>query len=196
MLNLFIASKHSVLPNYIFLFLKGFTQDQRFRLLTELNKNIDLLIIDIETISPQEAKKYVGNYPTLLFTRKIIPFVVRYTSLLDINGIISLDMEPEDISKTLEESLKGEIFYHNEMISILFSPQINELAEKVAAITNREIDIVKLMLKDKTNEEIASELGLSIRTVNAHKGNIMRKIGSKTTSGMVKAIMDYFPIDC
>jgi len=194
MLELFVASKHSVIPNYIFLFLREFTSDRDFKLLAEVKKSLDILIIDTETINPQEAKKFVGNHPMLLFTRKISPLLVRYTSILDINGIISMDMEPEEIQKTIEESLKGEIFYHDEMISMLFSPQINELSEKVSAITNREIDIVRLMLKDKTNEEIAIELGLSIRTVNAHKGNIMRKIGAKTTSGMVKVFMDYFPM--
>ena len=67
------------------------------------------------------------------------------------------------------------------------------MAEKVASLTDRENEILKMMLKDMTNEEIAKLLNLSVRTVNAHKGNIMRKVEAKTTSGLIKTIMDYSP---
>ena len=49
------------------------------------------------------------------------------------------------------------------------------------------------MMKDMTNEEIADELNLSVRTVNAHKGNIMRKVGAKTTSGLIQILLEYSP---
>lgn len=164
-----------------------------FRLAIDMNSNIDLTIIDTETISPQSSEEFIGDFPTLLFARHIRPFLISYTTRFDINGIVSLDMEPEALLKTLEEASKGEIYYDEEMISILFSSKMNELAKKVGSITAREMDIVKLMLNDRTNEEIATLLGLSVRTVNAHKGNIMRKIGANTTSGMVKIILDYSP---
>lgn len=192
-LDIFVASKNSILPNYLFLFLKEFVPDRNFRLAVRSDKNIDLMIIDTETVSPAMTADYISEWPVLLFSRHIRPFLISYTSQYDINGILSLEMEPEALLKTLDESMKGEIYYDEEMISILFSPQMNELARKVGSITSREIDIVKLMLKDMTNEEIATHLRLSVRTVNAHKGNIMRKIGAKTTSGMVKIVMDYSP---
>ena len=192
-LNIFIASKNSILPNYLFLFLKEFSIGLNFKLAIEMTSKIDMTIIDTETIPPKYSKKFIGDFPTLLFARYVQPFLISYTSKFDINGILSIDMEPEALIKTMEESTKGQIYYDEEMLSILFSPKKNELAEKVGSITSREIEIVKLMLKDITNEKIASILGLSVRTVNAHKGNIMRKIGAKTTSGMVKIILDYSP---
>ena len=78
-------------------------------------------------------------------------------------------------------------------ISLLFSNKVNELAERIASLTDRENEIIVMMMKDLTNEEIASNLKLSVRTVNAHKGNIIRKIGAKTTSGLIKIIVDYSP---
>lgn len=188
-----MASKNSILPNYLFLFLKEFIPERDFRLAVNLDKSVDLVIIDTETISPANSADFLGEWPILLFARHVRPFLISYTSQYDINGILSLEMEPEALLRTLDEALQGEIYYDEEMISILFSPQMNDLAKKVGSITSREIDIVKLMLKDMTNEEIANDLNLSVRTVNAHKGNIMRKIGAKTTSGMIKIVMDYSP---
>lgn len=192
-LDIFVASKNSILPNYIFLFLKEFSINLEFRLANEIGEKVDILIIDTDSISPGESMEYTGKCPILLFTRRINPFLISYTDKYEINGVLSLDMEQEGIIKTLEEADKGEIYFNEEMISILFSPKMNELSAKVSSITARELDIVKLMLKDLTNEEIAAHLKLSVRTVNAHKGNIMRKMGTKTTSGMIKTILDYSP---
>ncbi len=192
-LDIFVASKNSILPNYLFLFLKEFSTSHELKLAINPTDGLDLIVVDTETISPTECEKFTGMCPTLLFARHIRPFLISYTKRYDINGIVSLDMEPEALLRTMEESLKNEIYYDEEMISILFSPKMNDMASKVDSITSREMDIVNLMLKDMTNEEIASHLGLSVRTVNAHKGNIMRKIGAKTTSGMVKIILDYSP---
>lgn len=192
-LEIFVVSKNSILPNYIYLLLKEFSINLEFRLAIEIGAKVDLVIIDTDTISPAESVDYIGDYPILLFARHINPYLISYTNKYEINGILSLDMEQEGIAKTLNESINGEIYFNEEMISILFSPKMNELSEKVRSITSRELDIVKLMLKDMTNEEIATDLKLSVRTVNAHKGNIMRKIGAKTTSGMIKMILDYSP---
>lgn len=193
-LDIYVASKNSILPNYVFLFLKEFAMNLDFKLAIEVTKNTDLVIIDTDTISPKETGSLIGDHPIVLCSRHIRPYLINYTSLYEINGVISLAMEEEDITKTINEAMAGEIYFNEEMISILFSPKMNELSQKVLSITAREMDIVKLMLKDRTNEEIASELKLSVRTVNAHKGNIMRKIGAKTTSGMIKIILDYSPV--
>lgn len=192
-LDTFVASTNSILPNYLFLFMKEFSLGVDFRLAVDRNSKIDLTIIDTETISPNAAEEFIKDGATLLFARHIRPFLISYTTRFDINGIVSLDMEPEALIKTFSEVIEGEIYYDEEMISILFSSKMNELAQKVGSITAREMDIVQLMLDDKTNEEIATLLDLSVRTVNAHKGNIMRKVGAKTTSGMVKMILDYSP---
>lgn len=193
MQNLYVASKHSGLANYLFLFLRALFKHCEFRLVPEYNKNIDLMLIDVETTMPNECKKLMGKHATLLFTRMVKPQLISYTSILDINGVISLDMEPEKIQKTLEKAIKKEIYYHEEMISLLFSSKVNESVVKIKSITNRELDIIRLMLKDMTNEEIAKQLQINIRTVNTHKNNIMRKTGVKTASGLVKMIVDYFP---
>lgn len=192
-LDIFVASKNSILPNYIFLFVKEFVVDKNVRLAIDFNDEIDIIIIDTETISPNETESFIHGKPTLLFARHIKPFLISYTSKYDINGVLSLEMEPDALIKTITNAPSGEIYYDEEMISILFSPKMNELAKKVDAITSREMDIIQLMLKDFTNENIAAELNLSVRTVNAHKGNIMRKIGAKTTSGMIKIVIDYSP---
>ncbi|MTI87674.1 MAG: response regulator transcription factor [Balneolaceae bacterium] len=53
-------------------------------------------------------------------------------------------------------------------------------------ITDRELEVLKLIVEEHTNQEIADELYISVRTVDAHRRNLLQKIGAKNTAGLVK----------
>ena len=190
MKELFIVSKNTSLSNYLYLILDEIYPNT-LSLALDYSDSLDLIIVDSETISPDEMQKYASETPAILFSFELRPALIQYTSKFDINGIISLTMEASDILKTLQVALAKDIYYNEMMIGILFSNKSNEISEKISSLTDRENEILLLMMKDMTNEEIAEELDLSVRTVNAHKGNIMRKIGSKTTSGLIQTLLDY-----
>ena len=50
----------------------------------------------------------------------------------------------------------------------------------------REMEIFKLFAEGDSNRNIAEKLFISIRTVETHKNNIMKKVGLKTTVDLVK----------
>ena len=52
-------------------------------------------------------------------------------------------------------------------------------------LTKREMEILKLIVKDYTSQEIADKLFISIRTVETHRKNIMVKLHTKSTIGLV-----------
>lgn len=194
MKDIFIVSKNTNLPNYLFLLLKEIAPERSFSLSVELSKSVDLIIIDTETIEPGEVSHLSVDAPVILFAYEIKPLLIQYTSKFDINAVISLTTEAGDLLKSIDTALERDIFYNDNMIAMLFSNKINSVSEKVGSLTERENEIIAMMMKDLTNEEIATDLNLSVRTVNAHKGNIMRKVGAKTTSGLMRIIMDYSPL--
>jgi DNA-binding CsgD family transcriptional regulator len=53
-------------------------------------------------------------------------------------------------------------------------------------LTRREKEVIRLFASSKTNKEIAEALSISIRTVETHKSNVMKKINLKTTVDLVK----------
>ena len=53
-------------------------------------------------------------------------------------------------------------------------------------LTPREVEIVRLIWAELTANEIAAELRISPRTVEAHRWNIARKLGARSTVGIVK----------
>ena len=63
-----------------------------------------------------------------------------------------------------------------------FNPYRNH---PVKRFTSRETDVIKLICEQYTNKEIATKLGLSIRTVESHREKIQEKTGAKNSVGVV-----------
>ena len=53
-------------------------------------------------------------------------------------------------------------------------------------LTNREKDVVKLLADGYSNEEVGTILGLSRRTIEAHRARVMLKLNIHTLPGLVK----------
>jgi DNA-binding NarL/FixJ family response regulator len=57
-------------------------------------------------------------------------------------------------------------------------------------LTEREIEIIKLVKNGLTNKEIAATLFLSTRTVETHRARILKKLGLKNSISLIKLIND------
>ena len=57
--------------------------------------------------------------------------------------------------------------------------------EKNLGLTNRELEILQLIVNGKSNKEIASDLDLSVNTVSVHRANIMEALGIHNTAELV-----------
>jgi DNA-binding NarL/FixJ family response regulator len=53
-------------------------------------------------------------------------------------------------------------------------------------LTDREREILQLIAEGKTNKEIATTLNLSLKTVETHRSNLMRKLKVKEVTGLVQ----------
>lgn len=52
-------------------------------------------------------------------------------------------------------------------------------------ITERELQVIQLTSEDISSKEISVKLGISIKTVETHKYNILRKTGCRTIAGLL-----------
>ncbi|WKZ74885.1 MAG: LuxR C-terminal-related transcriptional regulator [Vicingaceae bacterium] len=58
--------------------------------------------------------------------------------------------------------------------------------ESQIEISGRELEVLKFIIDGLTNAEIAGKLVLSIRTVDSHRRNILKKTNCKNTAALVK----------
>ncbi len=72
---------------------------------------------------------------------------------------------------------------------VVLDPQVSRPAvlkgERNGGLTNREVEILQLIVDGKSNKEIADQLGLSANTVAVHRANIMDALGIHKTAELV-----------
>jgi FixJ family two-component response regulator len=65
-----------------------------------------------------------------------------------------------------------------------------ELAGKLAALSDREKQVFDRVAEGQMNKVIAADLGISERTVEVHRGQVMRKLGVRTLAQLVRVKID------
>lgn len=53
-------------------------------------------------------------------------------------------------------------------------------------LTSREMEVLQLIAEGKPNKETASDLGISIKTVEKHRGHLMGKLDIHDTAGLTR----------
>lgn len=66
------------------------------------------------------------------------------------------------------------------------SQEATEAAERIATLTARELEVLQGLITGKQNKEIARGLGLSPRTVEIHRANVMEKLGVRSLPEAVR----------
>lgn len=63
-----------------------------------------------------------------------------------------------------------------------------DLAQKAALLTERELEVARLVAQGLLNKQIADRLSISLPTVKLHRGNAARKLGVRSAVAMAKAL--------
>jgi two-component system response regulator FixJ len=66
----------------------------------------------------------------------------------------------------------------------------SEAAERLAALSTREREVLEGVVKGLSNKEVARELGISPRTVEAYRANLMMKMGADSLSELVRMAIE------
>ena len=107
------------------------------------------------------------------------------------SGYILKNTGKEELIKAIMVVSEGNYYFSNEvtdsiMKDILFSSQGKNEKNLKVELTARESEILGLITRENTNSEIAKKLFISVRTVDAHRRNILEKTGCRNTAGLVK----------
>ena len=90
-------------------------------------------------------------------------------------AIVSVNAGKIYVCKEIQENLSRQVFEDDE------TPDISKLSE-------REIDVLKLIKDGMSSKEIAEKIFLSTRTVEVHRSNILKKLNLKNTATLLKFI--------
>jgi DNA-binding NarL/FixJ family response regulator len=93
-------------------------------------------------------------------------------------GYLLKDAEADEVAAAIRAAHRGELQL-DPAIARLLMPRRDEpsVSDPAAAMTARELDVLRVVGAGKANKEIAAQLGISERTARTHVSNILSKLG-------------------
>ena len=157
------------------------------------NNKVDILLTDVmmpKLSGAELAKKVKQQFPRV----KILALsmsgqgdvVSNMINDSDINGYVLKNIGKQELLKALEKIAGGGIYFSDEVIDELQLTSKRKKEKDEAHLTDREIEITRLIEKEYNNKQIAVALFISERTVETHRKNIFRKTNTNSVIGLVK----------
>jgi DNA-binding NarL/FixJ family response regulator len=173
--------------------------EEAIRLIT--NNDFDIIIMDYklpdktgdiitkEILGVKSGLKIIGlsNYDEEIYASEMLNAGAK--------GYVLKNIDSEELIRAIEKVLSGELYYSaeiaNRMISMKLKATHDEqiVREKEGLkdqLSKREVEIIKFIVNEHTNEEISKILELSKRTVDNHRQNILTKLNLRNTAGLVR----------
>lgn len=108
-------------------------------------------------------------------------------------GYVTKNSSKQEMYDAIKSVMRGEIYICAEIQKNITNQMlVVEDDNKISKLTEREIEIIKLIKNGSTNKEIAELLFLSPRTVETHRARVLKKLNLKNSLSLVKYINDSF----
>ena len=83
--------------------------------------------------------------------------------------------------------MKGAVYYSPEAYKLLRQPiNSKDYTDSLKMLTPRETDVLQMVGEGYSSKEIAASFDLSVRTIDAHRSNIMRKLNLRGATDMTR----------
>lgn len=108
------------------------------------------------------------------------------------DGYLLKDASEQDFLAAIDTVLKGEQYIQKSMQDLMLKEAMGQKKDNsyIPKLTRREKEILQLIIDEKTTQEIADTLFLSVSTVETHRMNLISKLGVKNVAGLVKLTLE------
>lgn len=210
-MRILVADDHKILLDALALLLASIegvevvskhTNGQRVLAALEIEPDIDLVVSDLQMpvmggieLTLKMRERFPGVKICLL-TVADRPEAVKEAIRAGADGYVLKSAERRELEAALKTIVDGGKFYSPEVLMLLASDKSIEFVPDLdkpqkIAITQREMDVLKLIAQEMSGTQIAEILFISPTTVETHRKHLMQKLGVQTTVGLVKYAIKY-----
>ena len=158
----------------------------------ELSPDIVLMDIDMPhmdglAVTELLRKELPGVKVLILSMHSNTDYVLRIIQS-GARGYILKAASPEELVRAIETVESGEAFFSPDIARVALNQFVRGPGEgpTPAQLTNREREVLIQIAEGLSNKEIASHLGVGVRTVETHRERIMRKLNIHSVAGLTK----------
>lgn len=103
------------------------------------------------------------------------------------SGYLSKKEPQNELLTALRTVCKGSRYLDNDLMNSVLGGLVTGRAEEGhEALTDLELQVLRLLGRAVSNQEIATQLGLGVKTINSHRENIKRKLGIHSSGELVR----------
>ncbi len=110
---------------------------------------------------------------------------------LGVNAYLFKNVEPVEVEKAIWAVMEKDFYFNEAFLAAMKNrltgkkPRLLIQDDIPSTLTQRELDVLDLICKQLTAQEIAEKLFISVRTVDGHRNNLLEKTGMRNTAGLV-----------
>jgi len=128
----------------------------------------------------------------LLSVRSEAP-LVRSALALGADGYLEKSVDPSAIPRAVREVMRGGSSFspavQREMVARIREPGAS--GDRLASLSAREREVLRLLAEGLSAKEVAARLGVAPKTCEAHRASLMRKLGVRKATELVRIALRY-----
>ena len=140
----------------------------------------------------RKLKQEIPNMNLLILSMSKSKSFILKTLKAGARGYLTKDTGRSEIIEAIYTIRGGYDYYAKSIANIVLNNYLketdteNQIKDQEEKLSSREIEVLKLFGQSLTNKEIADQLFISVRTVESHKSNVMKKLNLRTTVDLIK----------
>jgi len=164
----------------------------------ELNPDVVLMDINLPRLNGLEATWLLRNAApetkVLILTVHNNKEYVLQIVQAGARGYVLKDTSTEELVRAIERVNGGEAFFSSDVARLLLNDYVTHSGRRKSVedeLSDREREVLALIAEGCSNKDIASRLGLSVRTVETHRARIMQRLDIHNTAGLTKFAINH-----
>jgi DNA-binding NarL/FixJ family response regulator len=105
---------------------------------------------------------------------------------IGVSGYLLKNSDKKELVESIRKVMAGRYYFSLEVEQIILEGLTEKKSATTVNLTDRELQVVKLLAMEYTNERISRELNISFRTVETHRKNIMQKTHAQNLAGLIR----------
>lgn len=200
-ISLALVDDHQIVIDGLLSLLKGeqryefaFATTNSSTVIEQLHKApVDVLLTDVMmpgmpgNVLAKEIRKQFPNIKILALSMSgqgdVVSEMINHA---DISGYVLKNIGRKELITAIEKIAGGGIYFSEAILEELQRIKKRKKETEEAHLTDREVQIIRLIEKEYSNRQIAEALFISKRTVETHRKNIFRKTNTTGVIGLVK----------
>jgi DNA-binding NarL/FixJ family response regulator len=154
----------------------------------------DIILMDIEMplmnglVVTERLRRELPGVKVLILSTHSNSDYVRRILQSGARGYVLKAAPPEELVNAIETVDSGQAFFSPDVARAALDPFVRRPGEapNPSQLTNREREVLIHLADGLSNKEVASALGLGVRTVETHREHIMRKLNTRSVAGITK----------